>query len=84
MDSTKPVQENGYCSYLGRGDWEMNDDRKWTCEKQLSDGTYAKYETLLSGHEIGLPMSLLWDQVKECAIKTHDIQLTYPMPSGRE
>jgi hypothetical protein len=71
VDKTKPEQENGYCSYLGLGDWDINEDKKWTSEKRLSDGTYVKDETLLSGHEIGLPMSLLWDQCKECNAKTH-------------
>lgn len=23
VDDSRPEQENGYCSYLGRGDWEV-------------------------------------------------------------
>lgn len=38
----KPRQENGYCAFLERGDWE--------------DG----------------PLSLLWDQVKECGINSEE------------
>lgn len=42
-DLSKEEQEDGYCYYLQRGDWE-------------TEG-----------------LSLLWDQCKECGIKTKDI-----------
>lgn len=63
VDKTKPEQENGYCSYLGRGDWELNEEKRWFTDDD---------PTLRSGHEIGIPMSLLWDQCKECHIKIDD------------
>ena len=40
IDHGKEEQDNGYCSYLGQGDWE-------------SEG-----------------ITLLWDDVKECGVKT--------------
>lgn len=64
-DLSRHEQENGYCSYLERGDWEMNDDKKWRVA-YVKDGE-ANHE-LQSGHDLGIPMSLLWDQCKECGI----------------
>jgi hypothetical protein len=62
-------QENGWCAYLERGDWEMNDDKKWSV-------TYVKEgepnRKLQSAHELGIPMSLLWDQCKECGINEEE------------
>lgn len=63
-------QDCGYCSYLEKGDWEMNDEKKWKTTyrkdgKELSD-------ELRSANEIGIPMSLLWDQVKECGINIEE------------
>ena len=71
--STNPdydEMECGYCSYIEKGDWELNDDKKWRL-------TYAKGEKvtdseLNSAHEIGMYMSLLWDQCKECGVKLEE------------
>jgi hypothetical protein len=60
---TKHYQENGYCAFLERGDWEMNNDVKW-----VTLGEDIKH----SANEIGIPMSLLWDQCKECGINEVD------------
>ena len=57
-----PEQENGYCSYLGQSDWDINEengDMNWV----HGDGSPAM---TTKPHEIG--MSLLWDQVKMCNI----------------
>lgn len=51
----KPKQENGYCSYLEKGDWEINQEQVW--------------EDDYTGEEIKGHFSLLWDRVKECGIK---------------
>jgi hypothetical protein len=59
-------QENGYCAYLERGDWEMNDDKKW--RQTRKNGEKVEDAELQSAQEIGIPMSLLWDQCKECNI----------------
>jgi len=61
LDDSKPYQHNGYCSFLGRGDWDLNEEK--TYQRIYKDGTKGE---LQSANEIGLPMSLLWDQCKEC------------------
>ena len=59
----KPDQENGYCHYLEKGDWNVNKEKRYNVRK--SDGTWGELE---SAEEIGFPMSILWDQCKECDI----------------
>ena len=52
-------QENGYCEYLEKSDWDLNEeegDIEWT----KSDG--EKFVT--PAHD--MVVSLLWDKVKEC------------------
>ena len=62
----KHTQENGYCSFLGKGDWDLNKEQKWERIK-IVDGKEEVIEEK-SANEIGLPMSLLWDMCKECGI----------------
>ena len=61
-DESKHYQEAGYCHLLQHGDWEFNDSKVYvnckTGEKQTAN-------------EIGLPLSLLWDQCKECDVNPH-------------
>ena len=45
-----PEQGNGYCAYLGRGDWEVEIPEDYPPNFPIS------------------PLSLLWDQVKECGV----------------
>jgi len=56
-------QENGYCSYLEKGDYDLNREEIWTTyfvkDGIKKEGTAA---------ELGEKLSLLWDQVKECGI----------------
>ena len=52
-------QENGFCLYLGKGDWEINEERgnqKWYDQNGKVHITKPHV----------LPSSLLWDQCKEC------------------
>jgi len=67
----KPDQANGYCSYLERGDWDMNKEKKWTrVYNKKKGGRIPKSKQIeRSAEEIGLPMSLLWDGCKECGVK---------------
>ena len=52
-------QEAGYCHLLQHGDWELNESKVYVnCRT-------GEHQTAI---EIGLPMSLLWDQCKECDI----------------
>jgi hypothetical protein len=67
IDKAKPEQMNGYCSYLGKGDWDFYEEMpdKIEVETRQPDGSY-KLE-LVDKH----PMygTLLWDGVKECGVK---------------
>jgi len=58
-------QENGYCEYLGYGDYQINEKKNLVNWK--SDGMVFR-EGKYSGHEVGIPVGLLWDQCKECEI----------------
>jgi len=66
-----PKQNNGYCAYLEKGDWDINAEKRWTNiyyvdkKKKKHKKTKKRY---VSAYEIGFPMSLIWDQVKECGI----------------
>ena len=63
LDKDRPRQRNGYCAYLGKGDWDLNEERVWIDPKGNE----------ISGKEIGLPLSLLWDQCKECGINEEEV-----------
>ena len=60
IDESKPYQYNGYCHYLKKGDWEIEEEQEL---KNLKTGEIEK------GKDVPFPTSLLWDQVKECGIK---------------
>ncbi len=64
----KPKQNNGYCAYLEKGDWDLNNEARWRCvyTKGKKKGKEGPWQT---AYEMGLYMSLIWDQVKECNIK---------------
>lgn len=51
-------QDYGYCLFLELGDVEINK------QERRSDQT----GNISSADELGLPLSLLWDQCKECGI----------------
>jgi len=60
MDKLK--QENGYCAYLEKGDWDINLDAELT---DVKTGKRIKKQ----GENALFPISLLWDMCKECGIK---------------
>ena len=69
LDRARPGQENGYCSFIGKGDWDINaehaeDDVEVT--RRDIDGTETvtieKYKDLP-------PTSMLWDCLKQCGVK---------------
>ena len=65
IDKTKAEQMNGYCSYLGKGDWDFYEEmpNKIEVEKGQPDGNYKK-ELIDKA-----PMfcdTLIWDGVKAC------------------
>lgn len=65
-----PIQENGYCHYLGKSDYELNEEynRMPTTIWGRDEGTMENItieEFFGSAH---FPSSLLWDMCKECGI----------------
>lgn len=55
-----PYQENGYCEYLGKSDWDINEGAGNIAVHFRDSVAYV------SAHE--LKNSLLWDKCKECGI----------------
>jgi len=55
----RPEQYNGWCDFLGKGDIELGGEKEL---ENVDTGEKAK------GSEFGFPVSLLWDQCKECGI----------------
>ncbi len=78
LDSNQHEMENGYCKFLGKGDWDMNKEKKWrrvyTEGREFSRKSVDEAERgeLQSAEELGMYMSVLWDQVKECDVKYGD------------
>ncbi len=66
-------RENGYCEYLEKGDWDINEEKTAIAEsRKQEDGTYK--ETIYkntSWHDLGLAESLLWDKCKEVGCPRH-------------
>ena len=56
-------QNDGYCLFLGKGDIELNQENKYTLSYPKD---HPDLGIPMTADEIGLPLSLLWDQVKEC------------------
>ena len=68
-------QEDGWCDYLGKGDYEINREDKEVIQTTRENG--KKIETKIHFNKDNpppIPMSLLWDQCKECGIND-DIDL---------
>ena len=63
-DNTKDEQENGYCHFLKRGDWDMNAEGGRMIDVKTGEVIELDY------YSIG---GLLWDQVKECGVNDDDI-----------
>lgn len=61
-----PSQYNGYCAFLGKSDIEIAQEREL---KNMKTGEVAR------GDELPFPVSLLWDQCKECGINDVDESL---------
>jgi hypothetical protein len=64
-----PEQENGYCHYLGKSDYELNEEYNRQPIKVWSRETGKWVETITEKmFDLHFPTSLLWDQCKECRI----------------
>ena len=58
----EPSQENGYCFFLEKSDWDINEE-EGMIPGWYGDGTPLP---LISAHEIN--WSLLWDKCKMCDV----------------
>ena len=60
-----PAQENGYCAYLGKSDWDLNEDvdKQGGC-RYLNNKTGEVGR--VSAHDFGC--SDIWDKCKECEV----------------
>ena len=74
-----PEQEDGYCHYLKKYDWELNEEyQKTTILVYSKDNTnkegksveelYKREIDPVTKKSMHFPLSLLWDQCKECGI----------------
>jgi len=63
-------QNNGYCAFMGKGDWDLNKEKSWRVT--YKDGKSIPNAEWQSGEDIGLSLSLLWDQCKECGINEEE------------
>lgn len=84
-----PDQEDGYCHFLAKSDWDINEESKdktviVTSQNKSEETTFSEIYgdediDVVSGKVIHFPLSLLWDQCKECDINMDDpddIELT--------
>ena len=77
-----PDQEDGYCHYLNKSDWDLNEIKQYdyiltkSQNKDLVGKTVAEVfgfssdENIdsVSGKKVHFGLSLIWDQCKECNI----------------
>lgn len=62
----KPSQMNGYCSYLGKGDWDFYEEMPdlIEVEQRQPDGSYKK-EMIKKEPMFG---TMLYEGIKECEV----------------
>ena len=73
-----PEQEDGYCHYLKKSDWELNEEYEKTTILISSENKKNEGKSIwelfggdidpVSGKKRHFPISLLWDECKECNI----------------
>ena len=62
-------QENGWCDYIGKGDYEINRETGFYKVTSFNKGGEIKDEYVVqTGPDNPIFFSLLWDQCKECGI----------------
>jgi len=78
-----PNQEDGYCYFLCKSDWNLNEEYKYATKVVYSKGNVITDKNLselfdsneidvISGKRIHFIYSLLWDKCKECGINEAD------------
>lgn len=65
----RQYQENGYCSYLEKGDYELNREDKY---KLIYPENHPDKGREMTAEEIGMPFSILWYMCKMCGINDDD------------
>ena len=67
LNEDYPEQENGYCGYLEKGDWELH------FEGEIREGDKdEKVLTLEEKEALPFCFSMLWDGCKECGINIYN------------
>ena len=65
IKSDLPYRENGYCSLMGKSDWDINEEiGTVVCTHYAQNPHRETHKTIESAHEF--TCSLLWDKCKEC------------------
>jgi hypothetical protein len=78
-----PPNEDGYCHFLNKSDWDLNEGcdpiikkspNKSVEGKKFSE-VYGQIDEIdpISGKKVHFGFSLLWDQCKECGINKEDL-----------
>jgi hypothetical protein len=73
-DTSLPVMEDGVCSFLEINDWDENEKLAQKGVKDI-EGEIVEMNVGIdkrTGKTLHFPMSLLWDEVKECDININD------------
>ena len=80
-----PKQEDGYCHFLGKSDWDHNEESGGSskiiyCDDEeivgmtIAELTKDDEEEIdpISGKKIHFTSSLMWDMVKECGVNMEE------------
>ncbi len=77
-----PPQEDGYCHFLGKSDWDLNEAYSnlgkvvcvdESCNRKTIDTLFNGDIDPVSGKKEHFPLSLIWDQCKECGINMEEV-----------
>jgi|SaaInlV_130m_DNA_2_1039683.scaffolds.fasta_scaffold04527_10 hypothetical protein len=61
-----PEQANGFCSFMGKSDQDLNKEYAKTVRIKKSKDKSVEGELVVDVYGKPFEFSLLWDQVKEC------------------
>lgn len=68
MREDLPEQQNGYCYYMKKSDYDLNREMD---DKDVKIIFKGKTE-IKKGKDVGINFSMIWDQVKECGEKLNE------------
>jgi len=81
--SDLPEQENGYCKYLDKSDYEINRE-VYDCTMTTYEGGVEKKIEFQTGPDNPGFFSLLWDACKQCGIKDYTDEEYEKMYKGQK